>query len=257
MEQEYSLPSQVYGPEHSETSLHIKGKGFYYRPTQADVDRKRAGVRGIGANEDGCYVYVEFGGEDKEGRTIDHECIPGCDSSSYCIRQCDFDSASDLHFEMPKIDMSRANDCSNQSDGIGTWNMRFSINEGLSWASPYGTDGDDDSLPRDYTVYSTPSVSYMTPRSGPLSGGTNVTIFGSFFDTNFIGTRGEDGEIFDNNTCILNNTGAFMVCRLIKGKPSDALDKILQLDGKEDSKSIWCQSGPSRSQYYRRTRMLC
>ena len=85
-------------------------------------------------------------------------------------------------------------------------------------ALPYGDNG-----PKKYTGLFFTECHENDTRAGPLSGGTNVTIEGDFFDTGFMEVKGADDNdgIFEG--CRMSEDNTYMVCTLIEGDENQIL----------------------------------
>ena len=189
--QDNSRDGLVYGPEHSAVRLQVTGGSMVYAPYAADAERRGTHT-----------VYVEFGGAQPPGAPnagleVDHDNLADalCDQY-YCSTTAFYCGADMSAAEVSSLGFGPCGDGDRMyvtlpqfapsTDGLstsyaGTWTPRFSVNGGISWSAATSA-----GMTANYTVYSTPSVTSVSPRAGPISGGTSVTASGDFFNTGFV-----------------------------------------------------------------------
>jgi len=177
--QTYSIADSVYGPEHSTVGLQMIGDQFVYAPYSSSTQRR--GSHTIQLVLAGINNLIEV----DHGNLVDTSC-----SDYFCSLTAYYCDSSGADSNLDALDFTTCNPDifyiafpqTESSDGTsyaGVWDLQFSINDGASYGQAVGN-------VHNYTIYSTPAVDVMSPRSGPLSGGTTLGVTGTYFDTGYV-----------------------------------------------------------------------
>ena len=143
--QPHSLPGAVYGPEHSETIIRIQGDGF---------------------------VAVDYA---HAGETSPDAYPVRADQSIQALLTYNDSLTRNVTLAARFLNRTTLETTVPQGLAPGEWTIEWNLQ--LEDDAPVFAAAQ--TAPFFYTVYATPTIDSLTPRSGPLGGGTSITITGA------------------------------------------------------------------------------